>query len=296
MQNKQQGIISPIVIVIIVIAVLGVGGYVAYTQYSKKITEEQVETDTENTTNDQQETNTNETTTQQQTEVSEQPSVTVISPNGGEIWQIGTTQTVKYNYNIEGAGTCIDVFVVNSVEKKFLLGGQYVSINNYTFSLNPGSVQYDKLNNVPVGRYKIEINVYYCAGTNNTPIASDTSDDYFNIVAAEQNSAPKINSISPTSGAIGTLVEIKGEKFTGFEGDLNVWIENSNGIKGIIYGDKASSNNNLIKFILPVSVCQQDTSYSGLPCPAQLNLVSGNYKLYVNPWGTKSNIVNFEIK
>jgi hypothetical protein len=74
--NKQQGIISPIVIVIIVIAVLGVGGFVAYTQYSEKITEEQVETDTEtntenteNTTNGQQETNTNETTTQQQTEI-----------------------------------------------------------------------------------------------------------------------------------------------------------------------------------------------------------------------------------
>ncbi|MDP3882771.1 MAG: hypothetical protein Q8Q48_01815 [Candidatus Staskawiczbacteria bacterium] len=75
MQNKQQGIISPIVIAIIVIAVLGVGGYVAYTQYSEKITPEAVEnevententeTNTENTTNDQKETNTTETTTQQ---------------------------------------------------------------------------------------------------------------------------------------------------------------------------------------------------------------------------------------
>jgi len=72
MQNKQQGIISPIVIAIIVIAVLGVGGFVAYTQYSEKITQEQeleTETNTENTTNEQQETNTNETTIQQQTEI-----------------------------------------------------------------------------------------------------------------------------------------------------------------------------------------------------------------------------------
>ena len=63
MQNKQQGIISPIVIVIIVIAVLGVGGFIAYIQYSEKITQKQeLETENiENTTNDQQETNTENT-------------------------------------------------------------------------------------------------------------------------------------------------------------------------------------------------------------------------------------------
>lgn len=61
--DKQQGIISPIVIAIILLgAILGTGGYVAYTQYSEKTTREQeLETNTDNI-------NTNEITTQQKIE------------------------------------------------------------------------------------------------------------------------------------------------------------------------------------------------------------------------------------
>ena len=107
---------------------------------------------------------------------------------------------------------------------------------------------------------------------------------------------PIINNISPDSGTAGTSVEIKGSGFAGFESDLNLWIENSEGVKGIIYGDKNSSNGNSIKFVLPATACQEDNSYSGLPCSKTLQLTPGNYKIYVLPWGSKSNEVNFKIK
>lgn len=106
---------------------------------------------------------------------------------------------------------------------------------------------------------------------------------------------PKIYRIDPASTSTGSLVSIFGNNFSGFEGDLNVWIENSSGIKGIIYGEKKFSDDTVIKFYIPASVCQQDNSYTGFPCSATLQLVPGNYKIYVNPWGTKSNIVNFKI-
>lgn len=112
----------------------------------------------------------------------------------------------------------------------------------------------------------------------------------------KENSASVINSVVPASATVGSHIEIKGSNFVGFAGDVNLWIENSAGVKGIIYGDRNSSNENSIRFILPASVCQQDTSYSGLPCPVTLSLAPGNYKIFVRPWNTESNKVDFTIK
>ena len=70
--------------------------------------------------------------------------------------------------------------------------------------------------------------------------------------------------------------------------------EDSIGTKGIMYG-QAGSTSNLVKVILNSSLCQQDTSYSGNPCPAQLTLTPGVYKIYTNPWGTPSNQAIFTI-
>lgn len=106
---------------------------------------------------------------------------------------------------------------------------------------------------------------------------------------------PVIFSVNPTSGSIGSTASLFGRDFAGFEGDLNLWIENSAVVKGIIYGEKGSDDSNII-FKVPASVCQQDNSYSGLPCSATLQLTPGNYKIFVRPWGNESNKVNFEIK
>jgi hypothetical protein len=109
---------------------------------------------------------------------------------------------------------------------------------------------------------------------------------------------PVIYYISPSSGITGGNFIMTGKYFNGFEGDLNLWIENSNGIKGIIYGDRNTSNDNSINFILPTSVCQQDMSYIGLPCPADKSwtLTPGKYKIFVRPWSVESNKVDFTIK
>jgi len=108
------------------------------------------------------------------------------------------------------------------------------------------------------------------------------------------NLPPFISSLSAYSGKIGNLIEVNGCNFLGFEGDENVWLENAQGQKGIVYGENGSSIRTL-KIILKSPLCQKDNSYSGLPCEAQINLVPGKYKIYTSPWGKDSNRVDFTI-
>lgn len=111
----------------------------------------------------------------------------------------------------------------------------------------------------------------------------------------EPEGVPVITSLSRYSGPVGIKLEIRGCNFSGFEGDKNAWIENSQGVKGRLYGE-AGSTSKLLKVTLTSPLCQEDTSYSGLPCGAWLTLTQGIYKIYAMPWGKKSNEVSFSVK
>ncbi len=111
----------------------------------------------------------------------------------------------------------------------------------------------------------------------------------------EPEGRPVITSLSVDSGPVATKLEIKGCNFSGFEGDKNAWIKNSNEVRGILKGGIGSTSD-LLKVTLKSPLCQGDTSYSGLACKDWLNLTPGTYKIYVEPWGKKSNEVDFTIK
>lgn len=106
---------------------------------------------------------------------------------------------------------------------------------------------------------------------------------------------PFITGLSVSSGTIGTKLEIFGCNFAGFEGDKTVWIENEEGRKGILYGEP-SSTDEIIRTTLQSPLCEKDNSYSGEECDIFLTLTSGTYKIFVYPWGKKSNEVSFIIK
>ncbi len=76
MKNIHKGFVGPLLLIIIAVLVIG-GGIYLYTQRSQ----------------------TTATDPLTETAVSTQPSVTVLSPNGGEAWTIGSTQTIKWNSN-----------------------------------------------------------------------------------------------------------------------------------------------------------------------------------------------------
>jgi hypothetical protein len=107
---------------------------------------------------------------------------------------------------------------------------------------------------------------------------------------------PVITSISPTSGPVGSVIELKGSNFPGFESDLNAWIVSEKGEKGILFDTQANPKNyNLIKVKIEDRVCKKDTSYSGLPCPEYMKITPGIYTLYTAPWGKESNKLEFMV-
>jgi len=116
------------------------------------------------------------------------------------------------------------------------------------------------------------------------------------------NLIPKIDSISSTSGPKGAVVEVKGSGLSGFEGDLDIYFERTDGKKIILTdtsGNYTKTQDKLIK-VEVVEPCQSGEKmigrYSGIESVCDyVELTPGMYKVYVNPWGTKSNIVNFEI-
>lgn len=129
-----------------------------------------------------------------------------------------------------------------------------------------------------------------------TPVVNNTPDLYATCTDAKvgEEGVPVITSLSVNSGSVGTKLEIRGCNFNGFEGDLNAWIVDSKGVKGILYGEHDSTSN-LIKVTLKSPLCQKDNSYSGLDCDAFLTLVPGTYQIYTIPWGKESNKVKFTI-
>jgi hypothetical protein len=114
--------------------------------------------------------------------------------------------------------------------------------------------------------------------------------------------APFIESISPQSGLKGTIVEIRGKNLSGFEGDLDVYFERPDGKKIMLtdnFGDYPKTGGNLIKIKI-VEPCRPGEKvygrYSGIESVCNfIELIPGIYKVYTEPWGKRSNIINFEI-
>lgn len=132
-----------------------------------------------------------------------------------------------------------------------------------------------------------------CSSQNTTQPPLDQPKD--NTAVTCNSNEPKILSLSTDTGKVGASIEIKGCNFAGFEGDLNAILENSLGQIGFLYGE-AGSTNSLLKVVLKSPLCQEDNSYKGGPCTKPLTLVPGVYKIYVNPWAKKSNVLNFTIQ
>jgi hypothetical protein len=106
--------------------------------------------------------------------------------------------------------------------------------------------------------------------------------------------APVITSINPSSGPIGTIVELKGSNLAGFEGELDAWIENSNGEKAFLPGiGSVPRADQTIRVKIDSQLCKENLSYKGGPCSSYMTITPGIYKIYTYPWGNMSNTVQF---
>ncbi len=120
---------------------------------------------------------------------------------------------------------------------------------------------------------------------------------------------PHITSINPSSGPLGTVVEIQGERLSGFEGDMYVFLERADGKtfwlwdisnSSLISPDSKYKGTYLRVIIKDPCVdgeLEHSGDYSGFAQKCTTTgLPPGNYKIYSNSWSDrKSNVVNFTI-
>jgi len=121
--------------------------------------------------------------------------------------------------------------------------------------------------------------------TNSTATSTDSNEP-----------TPVITSISPSSGPVGTVIELKGNNLAGFEGELDAWIVNSNGEKAFLPGiGSVPRADGTIRVKIDSKLCKEDLSYKGGTCSSYLTITPGTYGIYTYPWGTQSNSVKFTI-
>ncbi len=108
---------------------------------------------------------------------------------------------------------------------------------------------------------------------------------------------PRIDTINPSSGPAGTVINLNGKNLAGFEGDLDAWIENAQGERAYLSSASSSyQRTELIQVKIEGKLCKQNNSYSGNPCTEYMNITPGKYMIYTAPWGKVSNKVEFEVK
>jgi hypothetical protein len=110
---------------------------------------------------------------------------------------------------------------------------------------------------------------------------------------------PVITSISPTSGPVGSKVEIRGCNLAGFEGDQIAIFERSDGKKLTFYG---SGYNEKMMTVTVADNCPTGSEtgrYSGITSSCEtIQALPGTYRVYVITWGDefKSNSATFTVK
>lgn len=142
---------------------------------------------------------------------STRPSITVLSPNGGENYdsQISTQIQVKWNMNYQPRSSVLIMIMV--LDSFGVYGSQVVSeMANPTIGDNSFTV-YSSTNWENGEKYKIRVCDRASTATTN-PIC-DYSDNTFTITAPTASTKPSISSLSPITGPAGTVIRITGSGF-----------------------------------------------------------------------------------
>jgi len=107
-------------------------------------------------------------------DISAKPSITVLSPNGGESWQIGSAQTIKWTSSNFPSDRKIDVIRLRDAYG--------VETNLLTGTINDGSEQII-VPSVSSGNYTLEIKTYSTSGE----LIFDASDRAFSMITLQQS-------------------------------------------------------------------------------------------------------------
>lgn len=175
--------------------------------------------------------------------------------------------------------------IIGIVAVLIIVGGAYVIYKNENIVIGPGSAENQR---------KMMDDAIKYASQNQTSTTNSSQS-----TSTNTQPAPFITSINPSSGPIGTIVELKGNNLGGFEGELDAWIENSNGEKAFLSGiGSVPRADQTIRVKIDSQLCKFDYGMKGEPvggCTSYLTITPGAYKIYTYPWGNMSNTVQFII-
>jgi hypothetical protein len=122
-----------------------------------------------------------------------QPTVTVVSPNGGEAWKIGETHNITWTSSgINNVG--IELWNAdNSARICYLNNDQSVpaSQNSYSFAINTCMNSSGQTISIVPGNYKIRVSSFWPEG--GEAGFADVSDNYFSIVASAPTPTPTVS-------------------------------------------------------------------------------------------------------
>jgi len=149
--------------------------------------------------------------------ITPEPYIKVISPNGGEIWEIGETYQIKWNCPDDAGADVIDIFMEDkreSVEKPI---GSLIecSLGKYSW----------KVENISSGQDSFKVQLRHVAGAQ--PII-DESDNYFSIVVPdESDTISSLTSIDETwnlytNNKYGFSIKVPKKMFHGY-GSMCEW-------------------------------------------------------------------------
>lgn len=196
------------------------------------------------------------------------PAVTVLSPNGGEVWEIGKSYDFKWRSQGEGK----IIINLDNIDTGVRYG-TFDAVSGIDASMGTSSWIVRNIN-LPVGRYRAVINGYSTG-------VSDSSDSYFTIVTA-----PTVTVLSPNGGesynanAAQPIVSLKVQvKDFKQKGNLNLYFTTRNdldwkfGANYLVHGATGVDNANFNPYI--------DSSTMGLSVPgAGPQYAPGKYYLY----------------
>lgn len=224
---QNRGISTLVAIGIIAVLIVVVGGGVLGYQYlsSQKNNNQQNNQNQQQTPNNQ----TNNT----------QPSITVISPNGGEAWARGSTHDIAWTSTgvnkitiwawKEGASDVAEIITGTSQIS--------ASLGKYTWTIPTNN------NDINLGgNFKVSI-----SAVENQSI-KDSSNNFFSIVAPTTTKS-SITSIYPTSAPAGTTVTVYGNHFayTNTGAGTTVWINNQDVFPNYV-------DNTKLTFVVPTNL------------------------------------------
>lgn len=162
--------------------------------------------------------------------VSTQPSITVISPNGGEAYDV-RVKTFQIDYSSSNLG--------NSTISIDLVGTSGNTISLVTGIKNTGRYLGSIPANTPAGKYKVKVTSW-----DKSYYATDSSDNSFTITSST-STQPSITVTSPNGGEVWKI------------GETHNITWNSTGLDGIV-------DINLIEY--GASSCQSNITLKNIPC------------------------------